>query len=67
MIYSVEGFDFGETAPSAIRVIDPKTKTQIHHVSFAELGYGIEPECIDFFGDRLLYSDAKGNLFELKF
>ena len=67
LIYSVEGFDFAETAPAAIRVIDPKAKAQIHHVSFAELGYGIEPECIDFFGDRLLYSDAKGNLFELNF
>lgn len=67
LIYSVEGFDSSDATPAAIRVIDPEKGCQLHHVSFVKLGYGIEPECIDFFGDRLLYSDAQGNLFELNF
>ena len=37
----------------------------VDFLDFFEAGYEHEAEFIDFYGDRCLYSDAKGNVFEL--
>ena len=64
-IYSVEGFH--ERIHPAIRVIDPANKKQEFFFDFFNAGFPHEAECIDFFNDRCLYSDAKGNIFEIDF
>lgn len=62
-IYEVEGF--GKDVRSAIRIIDLKEKRQEIYFDFYAAGYEIEPEFIDFFGDRCIYSDAHGRVFLL--
>ena len=64
-IYSVEGF--GERIHPALRIIDTEEKRQILHFDFFDAGYTDEAELIDFYGDRCIYGDHKGNLFELIF
>ena len=63
LIYSTEGF--GKSIHPAIRVIDTAKREQVFFLDFFEAGYEHEAEFIDFYGDRCLYSDAKGNVFEL--
>lgn len=62
-IYSVEGF--GEKIHPALRIIDTEKKCQLLHFDFFDAGYTDEAELIDFYGDRCIYGDHKGNLFEL--
>lgn len=64
-IYSVEGF--GEKIHPALRIIDTEEKRQILHFDLFNAGYTDEAELIDFYGDRCIYGDHKGNLFELVF
>ena len=64
-IYEVEGF--GERIHPAIRIIDIQKGEQIFHADFYEMGEPNESELIDFCGDRCIYGDNKGNLFELEF
>ena len=64
-IYEVEGF--GKDVRSAIRVINCETKCEELYFDFYEAGYGIEPECIDFYKGKCIYSDGHGNVFELEF
>lgn len=64
-IYEVEGF--GERIHPAIRVIDVEKKEQIFHFDFYEAGVIHESELIDFYNDKCIYGDNKGNLFELEF
>ena len=64
-IYSVEGF--GEKIHPAIRIIDTEEKRQILHFDFFDAGYTDEAELIDFYGDRCIYGDHIGDLFELVF
>lgn len=64
-IYSVEGF--GEKIHPALRIIDTEKKCQLLHFDFFDAGYPEEAELIDFYQDRCIYSDGKGNLFELEF
>lgn len=63
IIYSTEGF--GKNIHPGIRVIDTVKKEQIFYLDLFEAGYENEAEFIDFLGDKCIYSDAKGNLFEL--
>ena len=65
MIYSVEGF--GEKIHPALRIIDTEEKRQILHFDFFDAGYTDEAELIDFYGDRCIYGDHIGDLFELVF
>ncbi len=62
-IYEVEGF--GKDVRSAIRIIDLKEKRQEIYFDFYAAGYEVEPEFIDFFGERCIYSDAHGRVFLL--
>ncbi|MBE6610620.1 MAG: hypothetical protein E7634_08120 [Ruminococcaceae bacterium] len=64
-IYSVEGFH--EKIHPAIRVIDTAKKNQELFFDFFDAGFPHEAEFIDFYKDRCLYSDAKGNIFEINF
>lgn len=63
-IYEVEGF--GERIHPAIRIIDPAKKEQIFHFDFYEAGEVFESELIDFYGEKCIYGDNQGNLFELE-
>ena len=65
-IYSTEGFDNDTVNRPAIRIVDLQKKTAEYH-DITALGYFEEPECIDFLGERCLYSDAVGNLYEITF
>ena len=62
-IYSLEGF--GSEIHPALRVIDTARREQIAHIDLYECGLTEEAEFIDFHGDRCLYSDVHGSLFEL--
>lgn len=64
-IYEVEGFH--ERIRPAVRIIDTHKKEQVFHADFYELGLTHECELIDFWGDKCIYGDNKGNLFELEF
>lgn len=64
-IYSVEGFH--ERIHPAFRVIDTVSKKQELFFDFFDGGFPHEAEFIDFYGSRCLYSDAKGNIFEIEF
>ena len=66
-IYSVEGFNDDPNTLAAIRVIDPAEKKQLFYKAFTDFGTALEPECIDFYGDTCMYSDAHGNLYEISF
>ena len=66
-IYSTEGFENSEINRPAIRVIDLAKKTEELYVDLLEMGYKLEPEMIDFYGDTCLYSDVKGNLYSVEF
>lgn len=62
-IYSLEGF--GAKIHPAIRVIDTERGEQIFFLDFFDIGLEVETEFIDFCGDRCIYSDAHGEVFEL--
>ena len=66
-IYSVEGFNDDPNTLAAIRVIDPAEKKQLIYKAFTDFGTALEPECIDFYGDTCIYSDAYGNLYAITF
>jgi len=66
-IYSAEGFTNSDDNPPAMRVIDTNLKKETKFIDFVKTGYKIEPELIDFDGDRSFYSDHKGNLYEIEF
>ena len=63
-IYSTEGFRNDTVNRPAIRVIDLAFKTEMR-VDIMELGFAEEPEFIDFYQGKCLYSDAPGNLYRL--
>lgn len=63
-IYEVEGFN--ERIRPAIRIIDLAKKEQIFHADLYDEGLLHEPEFIDFSGDRCIYGDNQGNVFELE-
>lgn len=63
-IYSTEGFGDDKVNRPAIRIIDLETK-KMQCIDIMDLGYTEEPEFIDFYDGRCLYSDAMGNLYEV--
>ena len=62
-IYSVEGFTGDDVNFPALRVIDVKRKEQTEFTDFRTLGISEEAEMIDFYEDKLLYSDCSGRLY----
>ena len=64
-VYEVEGFD--EKIHPAIRIVDFDKRCEVLHVDFCDEGFVTEAEMIDFLGDRTIYSDAHGRIFELNF
>ena len=66
VIYSVEGFLAGDPeGPPAFRAVDLRAGRETAVEDLVPMGLVREPECIDFDGDELLYSDGDGNLFQL--
>ena len=63
LVYSVEGFDKN---PS-LRIIDMQKGEQIAFYDFLALGIKNETELIDFYGDKCIYADARGNIYEIIF
>ena len=62
-VYEVEGFN-SDIHP-AVRIVDFDKRGEIFHLDFCDEGFDTEAEMIDFLGDRLVYSDAHGVIFEL--
>ncbi len=62
-IYSVEGFTGDKVNFPALRVIDVNSKKQIEFIDFRDMGMEEEAEMIDFYEDKLLYSDCSGRLY----
>lgn len=67
LIYSTEGFGENENSRSAIRIIDPAKKCQIAAFDLCDAGLPIEPEWIEFYEGKCLYSDATGTIYEMNF
>ncbi|MBE6931256.1 MAG: hypothetical protein E7463_13365 [Ruminococcaceae bacterium] len=68
IIYSVEGFNVTCANPETpnrprLQVMDAKSRTQIGDFDLADMGLLMEPEFIEWAGDTLIYSDARGNYF----
>ena len=63
-IYSAEGFSSHPVHRPALRVVDLAAKEE-RYVELATFGLTNEPECIDFFGEVCIYSDAHGNLYRI--
>ncbi len=66
MLYSTEGF--GSAAhPALMQIIDPTQKTPAGVIDLQGLGFGEEPEFVDFCGDILYYIDAHGDIVTFRF
>ena len=63
-VYEVEGFN--SKIHPAVRIIDFDERREILHIDFCLEGFDTEAEMIDFLGERLIYSDAHGVIYELK-
>lgn len=63
LIYSLEGFTNDPMNLPLLRIIDPQARRQRATYSLGE----IEPELIDFSGERGYYADHDGNLYEIRF
>lgn len=67
LLYSTEGFGEKETSRSAIRIIDPAKRCQIAYFDLCNAGIPTEPEWMDFYKGKCLYSNATGNVYEMNF
>ncbi len=67
LIYSVEGFDAASGKIPRLRVIDPKLGREIKNLSFADLGVDSEPELIDFYNGKCIYSNGDGEVYTVDF
>ncbi len=65
-IYSTEGFRGDEVNRPAVRVVDLATKKEEYY-DITKLGFIDEPEFIDFYDGKCLYSDISGNLYTIEF
>lgn len=66
-IYSLEGFTDNADNPPAIRIIDAALKKEIAYFRCEDYGTNIEPEFIDFDGNKCYYIDHNGNAHKLIF
>ncbi len=67
MIYSTEGFGENEKSRSAIRIIDLAKKSQIAYFDLCDAGLPIEPEWMEFYQGKCLYSNASGYIYQMDF
>ena len=67
LIYSTEGFGEKESSRSAIRIIDTAKKEQIAFFDLCDAGLPVEPEWMEFYQGKCLYSDATGTIYEMNF
>ena len=65
IIYSTEGGSKSVYNPATLMVVDPKRQRQVVRISLIYYGVEYEPEFIDFAGERCIYADNMGNVFEL--
>lgn len=66
-IYSIEGFDASAEKPARLRVFNLDKQEEVMEINLAELGLTREPEFIDVYQNKLIYSDNKGALYYLGF
>ncbi len=62
-IYSLEGFSVESGKIPLLRVIDVNEKKELATLNFVENGADTEPELIDFYKDRCIYSDGHGDVY----
>ena len=67
LLYSVEGGSKSIYNPATLMVVDTKRQRQITRISLIYYGMEMEPEFIYFTGDRCIYIDNIGDVFELFF
>ena len=67
LIYSIEGGSKSVYNPATLMIVDPKRQRQITRISLIYFGMEYEPEFIYSVGDRCVYIDNMGNVFELFF
>ena len=67
LIYSIEGGSKSVYNPATLMIVDTKARRQIVRISLIYYGMELEPEFIYFTGDRCIYADNMGDLFELDF
>ena len=67
LIYSTEGGSRSVYNPATLTVVDPARQRQVTRISLIYYGMEFEPEFIDFAGERCIYIDNMGNVFELFF
>lgn len=67
LLYSTEGFGEKETSRSAIRIVDPAKRCQTAFFDLCDAGLPVEPEWMDFYEGKCLYSNATGFVYEMDF
>lgn len=67
LIYSIEGGSKSIYNPATLMIVDPVRQRQIARISLIYYGMEFEPEFIYSIGDRCIYIDNMGNVFELFF
>ena len=67
LIYSIEGGSKSIYNPATLMIVDPARQRQIARISLIYYGMEFEPEFIYSIGDRCVYIDNMGNVFELFF
>ena len=65
-LYSLEGFTSHKVQIPAIRKIDISKGKEVAYVNLVALGYPIEPEFVDFYGNLCIYGDSDGNLYKIE-
>lgn len=67
LIYSIEGGSKSIYNPATLMIVDPARQRQVARISLIYYGMEFEPEFIYSIGDRCVYIDNMGNVFELFF
>ncbi len=65
-VYSLEGFGGSSQKIPRLRIIDVEKKREIEEIDFAKLGIDTEPELIDFYENKCIYSDGCGDVYVIE-
>ncbi len=65
LIYSLEGGSKSYIFPATLTIVDPAARRQVIRLSLIYFGLEMEPEFIYFLGDRCIYANNIGDVYEL--
>lgn len=69
-LFNIAGGNYNSTVfchPPRMQIVDMKERRQLAFIELADFGLLVEPEMIDFDGDRIVYMDGSGMVYEIDF